>query len=82
MDPSGAIRNERLAKRPSGSSVLMASEPMGATMVEELIRRKQVEFAADHRLIGEYKLVLKNGGWILRAEARDPTPKARSNHRA
>ena len=59
----------------------MASEPMGATMVEELIRRKQVQFADDHRLVGEYKLMLKNGGWILRAEARDPRLKAGSDHR-
>jgi hypothetical protein len=61
---------------------LTAGNPMEAKMIENLIRRKQEEFADDHRLIGEYALVLKNGEWILRAEARDPTRTGGANHPA
>jgi hypothetical protein len=45
-----------------------------ATFVEQLIFRKRGLFGHDHRLIGEFKLRRKGGEWILRAEARDPTP--------
>lgn len=56
---------------------LTAGDPIIAAMTEQLIGRKQTMFADDHRLIGEYTLTWKNGEWCLRAEARDPTTRAR-----
>jgi hypothetical protein len=50
----------------------IASEPGPAALVELLISRKQRDFLADERLIGNYELRQKDGEWVLRAEARDP----------
>ena len=46
---------------------------MTAALIEGLIRRKEVEFGDDGRLIGEYTLRQQNGEWNLRAEARSPS---------
>ncbi len=48
-----------------------------AAFVEFLIFRKRSVFGHDHRLVGEFKLRRNGGEWLLRAEARDPTPKSR-----
>ena len=53
---------------------LTSRDPMTAALIDALIRRKEVEFGDDHRLIGEYTLRQKNGEWNLRAEARSPSP--------
>jgi hypothetical protein len=49
-----------------------ASDPGATVLVEQLLRRKRLVFADDHRLIGNYQLLEEDGTWILRAEARDP----------
>ncbi len=43
------------------------------TLIEQMILRKQSLFGHDLRLIGEFKILEKNGEWHLRAEARAPT---------
>jgi hypothetical protein len=52
----------------------ISSEPPIAEAIEELVVRKRSLFADDHRLVGEYKLIRKDGELRLRAEARDPRP--------
>jgi hypothetical protein len=52
---------------------LTSGDPMTAALIERLIRRKEVEFGDDGRLIGEYTLRQENGEWNLRAEARSPS---------
>ena len=52
---------------------LTSGDPTTAALIEGLIRRKEVEFGDDGRLIGEYTLRQKNGEWNLRAEARRPS---------
>ena len=54
---------------------LTSGDPMTAALIEGLIRRKEVEFGDDGRLIGEYTLRQENGEWNLRAEARSPSSK-------
>jgi len=54
---------------------LTSGDPTTAALIEGLIRRKEVEFGDDDRLIGEYTLSQKNGEWNLRAEARRPSSK-------
>ena len=54
---------------------LTSGDPMTAALIEGLIRRKEVEFGDDGRLIGEYTLRQQNGEWNLRAEARRPSSK-------
>ena len=49
-----------------------ASDPGVTILVKQLLRRKRLVFADDHRLIGNYQLREEDGTWILRAEARDP----------
>jgi hypothetical protein len=58
---------------------LTSFDPMTAAMIEQLIRRKKQEFPEDHRLIGEYVLTQVNGEWRLRAEARAPRPRERTD---
>lgn len=41
-------------------------------IVNNLIIRKRTSFADDQRLIGEYKVTMKNGGLNLWAESRTP----------
>jgi hypothetical protein len=53
---------------------LVAHEPAMTAMVEFLIARKRRLFGDDHRLVGEYKFISKNGERRLRVEARDPKP--------
>ncbi len=50
--------------------------PLSA-LIEGLIARKQTLFGHDLRLVGNYKIVEKNGEWRLRVEARSPTEKGR-----
>jgi hypothetical protein len=54
---------------------LASGDPMIAALTEALIRRKEVEFGDDGRLIGEYTLRRQNGEWNLWAEARRPSSK-------
>jgi len=53
---------------------LTAHEPAMVAMVDFLIARKRRLFGNDHRLVGEYKFIYKDGERRLRAEARDPRP--------
>jgi hypothetical protein len=52
---------------------LTAHEPAMAGLVDFLVARKRRVFGDDHRLIGEYKFVFKDGERRLRVEARDPS---------
>ena len=56
----------------------MGQHPELQGFAEAFIHRKRTLFGDDLRLIGEYKLIRKDGGITLRAEARDPTPSNRS----
>jgi hypothetical protein len=51
---------------------LSSREPAMGAMVDFMIARKRRLFGDDHRLVGEFKFVYKNGERRLRAEARDP----------
>lgn len=51
---------------------LAAKDAESSKLIEEMITRKNTMFSDDHRLIGEYKLRRKLGGWNLWAEARKP----------
>lgn len=51
----------------------MAGHPSLEALVEEMILRKRSLFDRDLRLIGEFKILGKEGEWRLRVEARDPT---------
>ena len=53
---------------------LTSHEPVMKALVDFLIARKRRLFGDDHRLVGEFKFVYKNGGRRLRAEGRDPRP--------
>jgi len=53
---------------------LTSHEPVVKALVDFMIARKRRHFADDHRLVGEFKFVYKNGERRLRAEARDPRP--------
>ncbi len=46
-----------------------------SALVEELIARKRAQFGNDLRLVGNYKVVERDGEWRLRVEARSPTAK-------
>jgi len=50
-----------------------ADHPPLQAMVEQMIARKQSLFGHDLRLVGEFKILGKEGEWRLRVEARDPT---------
>ena len=52
---------------------LIAGQPPLVALIEQMILRKQSLFGHDLRLIGEFKILEKNGEWRLRAEARAPT---------
>ena len=54
---------------------LLSRDPVSRSLVEQMIVRKRTQFGDDHRLIGEYRLRVENGGFNLRAEARSPYPK-------
>ena len=54
---------------------LAAHDPCVRALVEQLITRKQRRFGNDHRLIGKYQLVRRQGELRLRAEARQPHPR-------
>jgi hypothetical protein len=51
---------------------LTSHEPAMVALVDFLIARKHHLFGDDHRLVGEYKFIYKDGERRLRAEARDP----------
>ena len=53
---------------------LTSHEPVMGALVDFMIARKRRLFGDDHRLVGEFKFVYKNGERRLRAEARDPRP--------
>jgi hypothetical protein len=50
-------------------------DPIALPLIKQLIDRKRAVFGADHRLIGEYRVTAKWGGFNLWAEARTPYPK-------
>jgi hypothetical protein len=50
-----------------------AAHPPLEALIERMILRKQRLFGHDLRLIGEFKILEKDGEWRLRAEARAPT---------
>jgi hypothetical protein len=52
---------------------LIADQPPLVALIEQMILRKQSSFGHDLRLVGEFKILEKNGEWRLRAEARAPT---------
>jgi hypothetical protein len=54
---------------------LVGHDPRVRALVEQLIARKQRLFGNDHRLIGKYQLVRRQGELRLRAEARQPRPR-------
>ena len=54
--------------------VLTAGQAEVVAIVNQLIDRKRHQFGDDHRLVGNFKLTMKNGELNLWAEARDPTP--------
>ena len=48
-------------------------EPDMAALIGGMIERKRSLFGDDHRLVGEYKFVERNGIEMFRVEAHDPT---------
>jgi hypothetical protein len=52
---------------------LIAGQPPLVALIEQMILRKRSSFGHDLRLIGEFKILEKDGEWGLRAEARAPT---------
>jgi hypothetical protein len=51
----------------------MAGHPPLEALLKQMILRKRKLFGHDLRLIGEFKILEKDGEWRLRAEARAPT---------
>jgi len=51
----------------------VAHQPPIAAFTERLIERKKNLFGHDLRLVGEYKIIEKDGEWRLRVEARTPS---------
>jgi len=51
----------------------MAGHPPLEAMVEQMLARKQSLFRHDLRLVGDIKIICKEGEWRLRVEARDST---------
>jgi len=51
----------------------IAGHPPLEALIEQMILRKQSLFGHDLRLVGEFKILEKDGEWRLRAEARAPT---------
>ncbi len=49
---------------------LIAGQPPLVALIEQMILRKQGLFGHNLRLVGEFKILEKNGDWRLRAEAR------------
>jgi hypothetical protein len=52
--------------------IQIAGHPPLEAIVEQMIVRKQSLFGHDLRLVGEFKILGKEGEWRLRVEARDP----------
>lgn len=50
-----------------------AGDPEVVLLVNQLVERKRRQYGSDHRLVGDFKLSIRNGQMNLRAEARDPT---------
>jgi hypothetical protein len=50
----------------------LAGHVLPEALVEQMIFRKQTMFGNDLRMIGNYRIVKKNGEWHLWAEARKP----------
>ncbi len=51
----------------------VAGHPPLEALVEQMILRKRSLFGHDLRLVGDFKILGKEGEWRLRVEARDPT---------
>lgn len=48
------------------------NDQVAVALIEFMILRKKAIFGDDLRLIGEYRVTKRFGGWKLRAEAKDP----------
>jgi hypothetical protein len=81
------VWNASVIEQTTGDSTLLAElrhrvgeESIPRSLSEELIERKRStpRFAADHRLMGELKMVKRSGEWALQLEARTP-PKKRNS---
>lgn len=57
---------------------LSAGQEGPAALIEFLIERKQTEFAADQRMIGEPQAIWKDGQWHIRATAYSPPDPSQS----
>jgi neutral ceramidase len=68
-EEAGYEASTALFKSPESPRLLTAAS------IELLLSLKRSEYADDERLIGEYSILMKNGEWILRTEARDPRVK-------
>jgi len=53
---------------------LTSHEPAMGALMDFMIARKRRLFGDDHRLVGEFKFIYKDGERRLRVEARDPRP--------
>ena len=51
---------------------LFSKDPEGSILIEGMISRKKAMFGDDFRVIGEYKITKRFGGWNFRVEKRDP----------
>jgi hypothetical protein len=64
-----AVGDAQYLERMLGDS---KGNPIHRIVVEQLVARKRDLFAADHRLIGNYRVRIQDGEVYLWAEARDP----------
>ena len=53
---------------------LTSDDPLASGLLKQMVVRKQMVFAEDLRLIGEYKVTYKNGNLHVWAEARAAKP--------
>ena len=53
---------------------LLGEDLPSRLICEQMISRKRELFGDDHRLVGEHKITMEDGGFKLWAEARTPYP--------
>ena len=53
---------------------LLGQDVPSRLICEQMISRKRELFGDDHRLVGEHKITMEDGGFKLWAEARTPYP--------
>ena len=54
---------------------LLTQDKYSRLITEEMIKRKRTLFGDDHRLVGECRITIEEGGFKLWVEARTPFPK-------